>query len=97
MKYKMSRDSSVGITTGYGLDDWGSIPCRETFVLLSTVSRPALGDPPKLISNGYRDIFSKGVKRQGREADHSPPSSAKVKNGGAVPPLPNISSWSDAE
>jgi hypothetical protein len=29
-----------------------------------------------------------GVKRQGREADHSPPSSAQVKNGGAIPPLP---------
>jgi hypothetical protein len=28
------------------------------------------------------------VKRQGREADHSPPSSAEVKNGGAIPPLP---------
>jgi hypothetical protein len=29
---------------------------------------------------------SPGVKRQEREADHSPPTSAKVKNGGAVPP-----------
>jgi hypothetical protein len=28
-----------------------------------------------------------GVKRPGREADHSPPSNAEVKNGGAVPPL----------
>jgi hypothetical protein len=24
----------------------------------------------------------------GREGDHSPPSSAEVKNGGAIPPLP---------
>jgi hypothetical protein len=28
------------------------------------------------------------LKRPGREADHSPSSSAEVKNGGAIPPLP---------
>jgi hypothetical protein len=33
---------------------------------------------------------------QGREADHSPPSNAEVKNGGAIPPLPNVSSWRGA-
>jgi hypothetical protein len=32
--------------------------------------------------------ISQGVKRPGRQADHSPPSSAEVKNGGAIPPLP---------
>jgi hypothetical protein len=31
-----------------------------------------------------------GVKRQGREADDSPPSSAEVKNGGAIPPFPQM-------
>jgi hypothetical protein len=35
-----------------------------------------------------------GVKRPGREASHSPPSSAKVKKGGAtcrsIPPLPHV-------
>jgi hypothetical protein len=31
------------------------------------------------------------VKRQECEADHSPPSSAEVKNGGALPPLPHKS------
>jgi hypothetical protein len=34
-----------------------------------------------------------GVQRPGREASHSPPSSAEVKKGGDIPPLPNISSW----
>jgi hypothetical protein len=34
-----------------------------------------------------------GVKRPGREADHSPPSRAEVKKGGAIPPLPHMSSW----
>jgi hypothetical protein len=37
--------------------------------------------------------LSPGVKRQGSVADHSPPSSAEVKNGGAIPPLPHMSSW----
>jgi hypothetical protein len=34
--------------------------------------------------------FSPELKRLGREADHSPPSGAKIKNGGAIPPLPII-------
>jgi hypothetical protein len=34
-----------------------------------------------------------GVKRPGLEADHSPPSSSDVKNGGAILPLPHTSSW----
>jgi hypothetical protein len=42
-------------------------------------SRPALGltQPPIQWAPG---ALSLGVKRQGREDDHSPPSSAKVKN-----------------
>jgi hypothetical protein len=67
-------DSSV---SSNGLDSRGSIPGRE-----STASRPALGpiQPP------IQWVLSPAVKRQGREADHSPPSSAKVKNGGAITP-----------
>jgi hypothetical protein len=30
------------------------------------------------------------VKRQSFEADHSSPSSAEVKSGGAIPPLPKL-------
>jgi hypothetical protein len=37
-----------------------------------------------------------GLKRPRREADHSPPSSAEVKNGGAMPPFSNMSSWHSA-
>jgi hypothetical protein len=35
-------------------------------------------------------VASSGVKQQGREADHSLPSSAEVKNGGAMPGLPHM-------
>ena len=45
--------------------------------------------PPNLLFNGYRDSF-RGLKRLGREVDHSPSSSAEVKNGWcytSTPPL----------
>jgi hypothetical protein len=42
--------------------------------------------PPRL---ELREIFP-GVKRPGREADHSPPSGAEVKNGGAMHPLTHV-------
>jgi hypothetical protein len=38
-------------------------------------------------------VFSSGVKRPVHEAEHSPPSSAEFKNGGAILPLPHTSSW----
>jgi hypothetical protein len=37
------------------------------------------------------------AKQAGGEADHSPPSSAKIKNSGAVPPLCHTSSWWGAQ
>jgi hypothetical protein len=40
--------------------------------------------------------LSPGIKRQKLKGDHSPPSSAEVKNGGAILLLPNTSSWSGA-
>jgi hypothetical protein len=41
-------------------------------------------------------IVSPGVKQQGREADHSLPSSAEVTNGGIILPLLHTSSWRGA-
>jgi hypothetical protein len=37
-----------------------------------------------------RKALSPEVKRSDREAKHSPPSSAEVKNSGAIPPLPHV-------
>jgi hypothetical protein len=74
------RDSTVGIATGYWLDDRGrsSSPSGVKNFHISISSRPALGLilPPIQRVPG---ALSPGVKRQGREADHSPPSSAEVK------------------
>jgi hypothetical protein len=49
------------------------------------------------LSNGYRRLFPKGAKRPVREANQSPQSIAEVKNGGAMPPLPDTSSCHGAK
>jgi hypothetical protein len=74
-------DSSVGIELGYGLDVRGS---RVRFAagarnfLFTTASRTDLGptQPPIQWVLGAPSL---GVKRPGREADHSYPSSADVR------------------
>jgi hypothetical protein len=76
-----SRDSSIGIALGYRLDDRDS---RVRFFeglgifLFTTASRTSLGptQPPIQRVSG---TVSLGIKRPGREADHSPPSTAEVK------------------
>jgi hypothetical protein len=63
--------------------------------LFSTASRPALG-PTQPPIQWVPGTLSPGGKWPGHEADHSPPSFAEVKNGGAIPPLPHMSSWQSA-
>jgi hypothetical protein len=43
---------------------------------------------PSLLIQWIQGAISPEVKWPGCEADHSPPSNAKVKNGGAIHPLP---------
>jgi hypothetical protein len=55
-----SRNSLVGTTTAYGLDDCGSIPSRSK-ILFSTEERPGrLWRPLSLLSNRYRGSFPGG-------------------------------------
>jgi hypothetical protein len=73
-----SRDSSVSIMSGCGLDNWVrqrqenffSILCVQTSSGAHSVSYPM----------GTEGPFLGGKVRPGHDADHSPPSSAKVKN-----------------
>jgi hypothetical protein len=54
--------------------------------LFFTASRTTLGHT-KLLSNGYPgdgETIARGLKLQGREADHSSPSRGEVENDGAI-------------
>jgi hypothetical protein len=75
---------------GNRLDGLGSNAGNGKFLLFSTASRPAIGPIQPPIQCVPREI-SPGVNWPGHEADDSPPSSAEVKNGGAIPPPPHIS------
>jgi hypothetical protein len=75
------KNSVVGVATGYGMDDRGgrrsSLGTVKNF-LFSTTSIPALRltqPPSQWVPGG----LTPGLKRPGREADHSPPTSADVK------------------
>jgi hypothetical protein len=90
----LRQNTSVGTATGYGLNGRVSIPGGMRF--FSTPQCPdRLWGSPSRLSNEYRGLFP-GIKRPGREVDHSSQSSAKVKKGGALPPLPTTSSWRDS-
>jgi hypothetical protein len=71
----------------YRLEGRGLIPGRgKIFCLLHSVQTDSGADPaPNTMGAG---ALSPEVKQPGREANHSPPSDSEVKNGGAVPPLP---------
>jgi hypothetical protein len=79
--YKLNIILSVYIKSYLSFD---SRQGQETF-LFSIASRSALGhtQPPIQWVPG---ALSPRMVRQGREADHSLPSSAEVKNDGAVSP-----------
>jgi hypothetical protein len=64
----------------YGLDDLGPIPSRDKIFLDSIESVPALGSYPTSHPMAFGGRFPSGVKLLGCEGDHSPKSSAEVKN-----------------
>jgi hypothetical protein len=71
--------TTVGIATGYGLDDRGvgvRVPVGSRF--FSTSSRPALR-PSRPPIQWVLGALSPGIKRKGRGTDHSPTASAEVK------------------
>jgi hypothetical protein len=89
--YDRRRDSIVGIATDYGLDDGGvgvRVPVGSS-IFTSPRHPDRFLSPPSLLSNGYLGFFSRGVKRQGCEADHLSPTSAedkKIWNNTSTPP-----------
>jgi hypothetical protein len=68
----------------------GSIPGKGTLFLFPLGSKPALGPTHTPIRWVPEAPFA-GIKLPEREADHSPTSSAEIKNGGVITPLPDFS------
>jgi hypothetical protein len=76
-----SRGSVIGTATSYGLDN------REFGVRVPVGSRifafphrpDRLWGPHNLVYNGYWGALSQEENRHGREADHSPQTSAEAK------------------
>jgi hypothetical protein len=80
LKPDWSRDSSVGIATGYRLEN-GRVGVRvavgQELSLLHVVQIGfGFTQPPIQWVPG---ALSSAVKRPGREADHSPPTSVEIK------------------
>jgi hypothetical protein len=79
--YVTQWDSAIGIVTGYGLGDRGVralvlVGARIFYIsMLSRLGLEPTQPPIKWISGA----LSPGVKWPRRQADHSPPTSAKVK------------------
>jgi hypothetical protein len=74
-----SRDSAVGIETGYGLDDRGigvQVPVGSRIFSMSSKTTLRPTQPPIQWVPGA--LFP-GVKRPGREADYSHPTNSEVK------------------
>jgi hypothetical protein len=56
---------------------------QEICVRFSSVTRPALGLSRFTVMSNEWEKFVSEVKLEGREANHSLPSSAEIKNGGS--------------
>jgi hypothetical protein len=72
----MSQDSTVSIVTGYRLDGWDSIYGKDKIFLFLRLTQPPF--------QWVLGAVSLRVKQPGHEAYQSLPSSAEVKNGGAI-------------
>jgi hypothetical protein len=84
-----SRDSSVGIATGYGLDDRGvgvRVPVGSRIFSCQRCADRLCGSLQ----------WEPGVKRAGRESDRSPPANAEIKKIWIYKLTPHAASWLSA-
>jgi hypothetical protein len=97
-QYKdMGVDGRIILKRLYWSEGMGSFPGMKKKFFSFPERLDRLWVPPRLQFqfNGYGGSFP-GVNHPGYEADHSPPSSAEIKNGGAIPPLLHMSSMHSA-
>jgi hypothetical protein len=93
--FVLSPDSVVGIATTGTPRGRSSSPGRVKNFIFSKSSRPALRFTQSLIQWVPGALYS-GVKRPGREVDHSPPTSAEVKKMWVYTSTPHTPSWRSA-
>jgi hypothetical protein len=87
-----SRNSSGDIVTGYALDGRGFIPVNgKNLSVLHSVQTGSRST--RSLIRWVPGVISQRVKQPQLEADHSSSSSAEIKNDGATPPHPYMSSW----
>jgi hypothetical protein len=86
----------LGELSRYSEGLWAGRPqfkfLQEQDTFFSAASNTALVAPQTYIQWQPEAVYP-GIKRPGRETDHSSQFSAKVKNGGAIPLLPDTPSW----
>jgi hypothetical protein len=93
-----SRDSSVGIATGFGLDGQGvggRVPGRGKIFLLSTSSRPVLGPTQPLIQRAP-GALSSGKSSRGVKLTTHLQQVPRSRIHGSTNPLLHTSSWRSA-
>jgi hypothetical protein len=81
--FNLSRVSSGSIVSDYGLDDrviGVRSPAGAKDFSSSLCVQTGSGAHPASCTMGTGGLFSGGKARQGRDADHSSPSSAEVVN-----------------
>jgi hypothetical protein len=72
---------------------WRFISWRGQEIFLFSIPPTLALEPTHPPVQYVLGAVSLGVKQQGCEADHSPPSSSKNKNDGAIHPFPHIPTW----
>jgi hypothetical protein len=83
LSYTRSRVSSVSIVSDYGLDDRAievRSPAGSKDFSSNVCVQTGSGAHPASCTMVTRGPFPGGKARPGRDADHSPPSSAEVVN-----------------
>jgi hypothetical protein len=93
-----SRDSVIGIATGYGRDDGGvgvRIPVGSR--IFSSKSRPdRLWCPPSLLSNRYRGLLFPGSSGRGVKLTTHLQLVPRSRKYGSIYPLTHTPSWRSA-
>jgi hypothetical protein len=95
MFFSRSQDSSVDIVMRCGLGSQGSPTGLGKRLSLLHSGQSSHEAHPASYSVGTRGSFPMD-KAAGAWSYHSPPSSAELKNSGAIPPLPQTYSWHGA-